>query len=82
MKTVDELLDAYAAAYESVGGHPNRSARGLGIAVVLELVADDLDLGPDVPLPPIIFSSLLRERAGDIRRAFGSRAGVEADGPE
>lgn len=82
MRTPDELIDAYASAYESVGGHPNRSARALGIAAVLELLADDIDLGPDVPLPPSVFSALLREKADDIRGMHAGIAGVDADGPE
>lgn len=81
MKTVDELLSAYEAAYESVGGHPNRGARGLGIAAVIDLLADDVDAGPTFPIPPSVVSALLREKAADIRLAFPG-AGVDRDGPE
>jgi hypothetical protein len=79
VKTPAELIEAYARAYEAVGGHPNRAARGLGIATVLELVADDIDLGPDVPLPPSVYSALLREKADDIRQTC-TGAGVDHDG--
>jgi hypothetical protein len=80
MKTVDELLAAYEQAYESVGGHPNRGARGLGVAAVLDLVADDIDRGPTFPVSPSVISALVREKAADIRSAFPD-AGVDRDGP-
>lgn len=69
MKTPDELIDAYAAAYEAEGGHPNRSARGRGIAAVIDLLADDVELGGLAPLPPSVYAALLREKAEDIREA-------------
>lgn len=68
MKTPDELIDAYVAAYEAEGGHPNRSARGLGVAAVIDLLADDVELGGVAPLPPSVYAALLREKAEDIRR--------------
>lgn len=82
MKTPAELVDAYASAYESVGGHPNRNARALGIAAVIDLLAGDVDAGPTFPVPPEIISALLREKAEDLRQDFGPAAGVDRDGPE
>lgn len=82
MKTAEELVDAYVRAYESVGGHPNRSARALGIAEVIDLLANDIDAGPSFPLPPSVLSALLREKAADIRAEFSPGAGVDRDGPE
>lgn len=67
MKTPAELLAAYVAAYEEEGGHPNRTARGRGIAAVIDLLADDVELGGVAPLPPSVYAALLREKAEDIR---------------
>lgn len=71
MRSPDELIDAYAAAYERVGGHPNRAARALGIAAVLELLADDIDRGPTFPISPSVISALVREKAQDLVQAVG-----------
>jgi hypothetical protein len=81
MKTAVELIQAYSNAYEAVGGHPNRSARALGLAAVIELLADDVELGGLAPLPPSIYAALLREKAENLR-ALGQGAGVDRDGPE
>lgn len=69
MKTPGELIDAYASAYEEEGGHPNRTARGRGIAAVIDLLADDVELGGVAPLPPSVYAALLREKANDLRAA-------------
>lgn len=71
VSTPDDLLEAYTAAYEKVGGHPNSLGRALGIAAVLELVADDIDAGPPFPLAPSVISALLREKAEHLVRAMG-----------
>lgn len=71
MSTALELLDAYAAAYERVSGHPNHAARAMGIAAVLEAVADDIDRGPTFPIPPSVVSALVREKAADVVAAVG-----------
>ncbi len=81
MNGVDDLIGAYEKAYEGVGGHPNRGARALGIAAVLDLVADDIDAGPTFSLPPSVISALVREKAEDLRQA-NPGAGVDRDGPE
>jgi hypothetical protein len=82
VKTAAELVDTYSRAYESVGGHPNRNARALGIAAVIDLLADDVDSGPTFPVPPGVISALLREKAEDLRQDFGPAARVDRDGPE
>lgn len=69
MNTPDELIDAYVTAYEAEGGHPNRTARGRGIAAVIDLLADDIELGGLAPLPPSVYAALLREKADDIRES-------------
>lgn len=82
MKAPAELIDAYSHAYESVGGHPNRNARALGIAAVIDMLADDIDSGPTFPVPPSVISALLREKAEDLRQDFGPAAGVDREGLE
>lgn len=79
MKTPHELIDAYAAAYAGVGGHPNSAARALGIAAVLELVADDIDSGPTFPVPPSVISALVREKAADLVDAVGGPGSREGE---
>lgn len=39
---------------------------GTWVAVALRDAADLIDRGPDVPLPPSVYSALLRERAADL----------------
>jgi hypothetical protein len=79
MRSTDELVGAYAQAYESVGGHPNRSARALGIAAVIDLLAADVDLVRRGPFLPSTFSALLRDQADSIRRVHASAADLERD---
>lgn len=37
------------------------------VATELERMADQIDRGPEIPLPPSIYSALVRERAEDVR---------------
>lgn len=73
------LVDAYGKAYEAVGGHPNVRARALGIAAVLDLVADDIDRGPTFPIPPSVISALLREKAQGLVDAVGGPGSREGE---
>lgn len=80
MRTPHELIDAYVAAFEGVGGHPSSAARARGIAAVLEAVADDIDSGPTFRVPPSVISALVREKAADLVQAvggYGSREGED-----
>lgn len=74
-----ELVDAYGVAYERVSGHPSIAARAMGIAAVLELVADDIDSGPTFPIPPSVISALVREKAQDLVQAVGGPGSREGE---
>lgn len=75
--TFDEILKAAAEAVEEAAvprigrdlGTIHRDAIvGAGLAAAFRALADHIDRGPAIPLPPSVYSALVREYAEDFER--------------
>ena len=63
---IDALTAAREWAAEHVHPQPDdRMLRAYGAALLRDM-ADRIDRGPSFPLPPSVFSALVRERAADL----------------
>jgi hypothetical protein len=66
-RAVEETLLPWHAG--TLGAVDRDVALCAGLAAALGVLADSIDKGPDVPLPPSVYSALIREYAADFAGA-------------
>jgi hypothetical protein len=67
MSTANELLDTFLHAHDQATDEQRSTdAIRAGLAATLRELADHIDRGPAIPLPPSIYSALLREHADGV----------------
>lgn len=68
----DAALNAALDAYDQdVADFSQRSEHGIraALAAAYRVLADAVDRGPAIPLPPSVYSALIREYAADLTTA-------------